>query len=608
MRIVYQMQLSKTPYFTQVCLDPEYYHRWALRLLKNGWLDDTVFLGNPLYPYFLAVIYRIFGTSFTVVRCIQHCMGLLTCFFVYRIGMRWFSRFVGVAACTVLLLYPVVVFYEGSLVIATLSLFLHTAGIWITAERKSRKPVWLWLLVGIVFGLAYAARGSLIITAIPLWLLVWSKDGAFRQRLGYAAIYGVGAALILFPFALHNFHVGGKWVLTTSHWGEAFYVGNNPNANGGNTQPEFVRPSPFTEHEDFRLEAERRTGRKMNLEMSSRYWFHRACIFIRSYPGKFIRLLILKTFYFFHSYERPDNINIYFLRTYQRILPFPFISYGMFMPFAVVGMILCMLRKRRVSMLLALAYILYGASIILFFVTSRYRVPSVFLSAVFAGYAFFYLIFLIVKKKNKAVLIMCGILLLAGIPLNVFGPKKWNSVIECNRLGTLYTQAKQAEQAYRWYMRAYKINPKDPLTLYNLGIVTRELQRHHESVEWFKKALINNRFPEKARYELAATYFQLNAVESAIEQLKFILSENASEERALNLLAICYASQNNYEQARNLWEKIIVLNPDYIDAPYNLGIYWLNQGKKQVARDYFFSVSRLNPDYKNLHNLLKESQ
>ena len=44
-------------------LDALAYHEWALAILDGGWLGDRVYYQDPLYPFFLAGLYAVFGSG-----------------------------------------------------------------------------------------------------------------------------------------------------------------------------------------------------------------------------------------------------------------------------------------------------------------------------------------------------------------------------------------------------------------------------------------------------------------------------------------------------------------------------------------------------------------
>jgi hypothetical protein len=71
LRCVYLWQIQGAPFLALRFGDGEPYHRWALRIAGGDWLGRGVFYQAPLYPYLLALVYRVFDDSVTTVRVIQ---------------------------------------------------------------------------------------------------------------------------------------------------------------------------------------------------------------------------------------------------------------------------------------------------------------------------------------------------------------------------------------------------------------------------------------------------------------------------------------------------------------------------------------------------------
>ena len=62
LRLLYLADVSGQPFFTAPIVDQASYDRWAAAIAASGdWLGQEPFYQDPLYPYFLAVIYKIFG-------------------------------------------------------------------------------------------------------------------------------------------------------------------------------------------------------------------------------------------------------------------------------------------------------------------------------------------------------------------------------------------------------------------------------------------------------------------------------------------------------------------------------------------------------------------
>jgi hypothetical protein len=70
-RFLHVWQLSRSPFFDALLGDAHGYDEWARRIAGGEWIGTDVFYQAPLYPYFLGVIYKLFGHSLLVVRIIQ---------------------------------------------------------------------------------------------------------------------------------------------------------------------------------------------------------------------------------------------------------------------------------------------------------------------------------------------------------------------------------------------------------------------------------------------------------------------------------------------------------------------------------------------------------
>ena len=59
-RFLYIVELRRTPLFSQLRLDPLYYHDWARRIAAGDWLSGKeVFEQSPLYAYVLALAFLL---------------------------------------------------------------------------------------------------------------------------------------------------------------------------------------------------------------------------------------------------------------------------------------------------------------------------------------------------------------------------------------------------------------------------------------------------------------------------------------------------------------------------------------------------------------------
>ena len=64
-------QISGSAFFAFPDGDPRYYLDWARRISGGTWTDGQAFFGLPLYPYWLALLFTIFGHNLFIPLAIQ---------------------------------------------------------------------------------------------------------------------------------------------------------------------------------------------------------------------------------------------------------------------------------------------------------------------------------------------------------------------------------------------------------------------------------------------------------------------------------------------------------------------------------------------------------
>jgi predicted membrane-bound mannosyltransferase len=116
--------LHGSPIFPLLIGDSRIYDDWGRRIAAGHWLGEGVFYQAPLYPYFLGVLYSLFGHSLLAVRLVQAILGSIACVLVARAGRRFFDPATGLVAGVTLALYPSAIFFDGQIQKSSLDLFL----------------------------------------------------------------------------------------------------------------------------------------------------------------------------------------------------------------------------------------------------------------------------------------------------------------------------------------------------------------------------------------------------------------------------------------------------------------------------------------------------
>ena len=90
-RLIHVWQLEASPFSDLLLGDSAGYDRWAKRIAAGDWVGSEVFYQAPLYPYFLGVIYTLFGETVSIVRICQAVVGASSCVLLAGAGARFFS-------------------------------------------------------------------------------------------------------------------------------------------------------------------------------------------------------------------------------------------------------------------------------------------------------------------------------------------------------------------------------------------------------------------------------------------------------------------------------------------------------------------------------------
>jgi hypothetical protein len=301
-------------------------------------------------------------------------------------------------AAALVALYGAMALLEVKVMASTLAVFgslLALALLVVARERGWRAGA---LLPGLALGLACLARPNTLafVPLAALWLAWdprrWREPGRGleRRRLIAAAALVGGTLLAIAPATLRNHAVSGEWVLVSSQGGLTFYQANNADARGLYTRLPGFAGTPADLQRQARAAAERAAGRPLGAGEVSRYWTVRGLRWLSGEPLAALRLLGLKLHHWLGSDELSTEYVLPVERDWTprlRWLPVPF---GVILGLALLGLREAWRRAgtgdaRAPIALLGLFAASNLATVLLFYFSSRYRLPAVPALAVFAG-------------------------------------------------------------------------------------------------------------------------------------------------------------------------------------------------------------------------------
>lgn len=517
LRLLYLLPLRGNPLFDEAHRDSVFYVQRAREILAGDfWGSGVYFHSAPLYPYFLALVMGPAGsTGLWWVRVVQALLSGLTAGLLALFAFRLFGRAAAMATAVMALLYAPFLFYSGELLEITLSLFFLALAAWILAKEELSAP----RLLGAGALVAAAALGKpnlLVLLPVILvhqgFLRPLLKPALWPWRKGILLM--LGATLVIAPFTLRNRLAGDDWVLISSNGGINLFIGNNPAASGGFQVPTAMQ---YDLENSSRLVASQALGKVASPSETSRFWAGRAWAFIKARPGEATALLLRKAGLLIGGYEIPNHFNIYFFREYlSPMLRWPLAWFSLVLPLGVLGLIRGA-RRNRATSLAAASLLTVGATVVLFFVTSRYRLPVLVWLLPFSGLGLVMLVGLVRARRWRLLLLplalLVGVSALMHLPL--VGVKDFHD--DFLTLAYYWSEKGDWEKAAMYNQQALRENMKSSQAWQNLGYAYskrgREEQDMDRAEECFFKALELNPTEAHAYGNLAYLYFVWNRPE-----------------------------------------------------------------------------------------------
>ncbi len=599
-RLLYINQIIPTPLFHGLIADADKFDSLALKILTGDLIHKEFIYLNPLYPFFLALIYLIFGHSHLSVVLIQAVIDSLSCTLLYYIASTLFNKVVGIIAAITYACYGLAIFYTGTILAPTLVIFFSLAFIAALLAAQEKRKIIIFFTSGILFGLMVLARPNVILFLLflPLWFLTTIKNrlGIRKSIRGFLLLLA-GFSTVISIITIRNYSIEKRFSPFSVQGGINFYIGNNPEATGTFMTPHGISSSPVDQVKTSVSYAEKESGKSLTPSQASRYWLSKGLTFIKDSPLDAFSLYMKKCAFFWRKEELPLNVDYSLSKTLVPLFRLPFISFGIITPFALLGIILSF--KRRTDILLVILFIVsHMLSVTIFFVTARYRILVVPLLIICSSYALYCMAEMLRAKEMKDITIFSSILVLLSIGINKdfqfftrLSPAKHYS-----NLGMVYSRQGQSDEALSALKKALSIDPYCFEAHYNLGNVYREKEAFNEAINNYKKALkINPDFAE-AHNNLGMTYGKKGLLDEAISEFSSALTINPTLVDAHYNRGITYGKQGRLDEAISDFKKELAINPNNAKAQFNLGLAYHRKGMRNEAISQFKRAIATDPN------------
>ena len=568
LRVISLARLTSSPFLFPSGGDMRFYDDWAQRILRGELTDHLAFFGLPLYPYLLALFYKVLGYTPFIPALLQTMADTVTATLIYQLGVTIFGqmpggasflarhqgRIIGVAAaiawaCFVpaqafsLLVMPTA--------LAVMAFWLLVAWIVKTPEMPGLARSFL---LGSLIGLA-ATGVATILFALPLVLAAifvkparaLKRSNPWLSRLGAAGLVLFGVGIGTSPCWTHNYFLARDPVLLSAHSGINFWIGNNPASKGYPNFPAGMRAEQAFMLKDSTALAEAEVGHPLRRSEVSAFWSAKAKAEILAAPGAWLRLLWLKTLNFWNAFEYDDLGAITKLR--QSGVIWPGLHFGVAAALAIPGIVLAF-RGFPTSRWILAGILAQMISVLPVFVTERYRLAAVPGLLIFASFGLWRLAESCSVRRFSTVALYF-VALAAGttfVSIPRTDPTLWAL--------TAFTSGRQAldsgdfARAEHELQRARAYVPDNPETNFALGNLRLAQGKRAQAKSFYEIVLRLNPNHKGALNNLALVALEENQPAQAREYLDRGLEQQPQEAKTFYLLAKAYLALGELQNAR----------------------------------------------------------
>jgi tetratricopeptide (TPR) repeat protein len=453
---------------------------------------------------------------------------------------------------------------------------------------------------GVLLGLSALARANVLVMVFVV--VPWILMSGSRRRWRHAGYFLAALIVTILPATVHNFVASRDFVPITSNGGVNFYIGNSEDATGIFYPPRGIN---LVTDDAVHTYVERVLGRKVSPSEASDYWFDEAATYIRSHPADWVVLMGRKTAMFFNGYEIPQIESFAIARERYAILRVMFVNAWMLIALGVTGMLFAVGRWRKFFLLYGYVFA-FALSIILFFITSRYRVQIAPALALFAAWAVVVALPDAITSLKRRIwpLALIALLVLATNPSIFALPEdevRWREhTHESRRLSKIgkYDEAVAEANA------AIEVHPDYADSYINRALIEKDAGKRFEAVEDYARAVEINPNLSTVQYDFGQLLRSLKMNGPAIEAYRRAVELNPLMLEAYNNLGITYQLEGRYEEAITQFERVIALDPQYIKAYNNLGASLAQSGQLDRAIDVLTRGIEMDPDYSGTYRNL----
>ena len=597
-RIFYWIQVSDQAWFQSPGTDPEFYLGWADAILAGHGNDYLPFPRGPLYAYILAALRTVFGSWWLIPRILNLLADIATIWLVFKSATMLSNRTTGVIASLLFALSGAAIYFTGEVLMTSLATTFSMAFLF-SLIRVWRQPSYsLAVLSGLLIATASLLRPNFILM-IPLALVILAlalrsirTDSAKSFKIITVQILTV--AVIITPVLTANWKASGRIIPFASQGGVNFYIGNARGVSGWASELPGVGAA--WSDGDAQQIASQNAGRLLtDPEVSPQFW-RMGFEEIKAAPFDWLKLIAKKGMLFLNVREignnRPLSLPIQASWLLKILI---FNSLGALFPILLIG-ILYNWKKPEIK-ILTFYFLIFGATMIMFFTNTRYRMPIVPVAVILAAMGI-----MTVYRQINYRSALCRILPCFAIGCVLTIPNWTGDVVDQPTQahyihGNAFMRQGKLSDALAQFRMAENVDPKFPELQLNIGVALLSTGDTLNAMQAFRRELDSNPNSSKAHNNLGVIYEIQGNLKYAAESYSKSLSANAFFADGKQNLARTYLKMGD-----NFLNNGLV---DSAEAKYNQFFQLLPEDPKALHRLALSAVFR--EDWANARRLLEEN-
>jgi tetratricopeptide (TPR) repeat protein len=598
--------IKDNPFFNYPIMDEKYHDEWAQEIAQGDLFGRVPYYRAPVYPYFLGLVYRLFGHTYYIPRLIGIIIGALSCTLIFLIGKKIFTHKVGILAGLLACFYSMFLYFDAMLLTVYLEIFLSLFAIFLLIKWLNKRADFHLVLAGLFWGLASITRPTFLLCVLVFasYLYVISRKDKFKNRFRRVFLLIIGVAPSILTVMIINSTIGKDSVPLVWNGGINFYLGNNQAANGWSATSPEIDKTWLGGYKDAIIIAELDMNRKLRFSEVSNYWFRRGFQYIFSQPINWFVLILKKAYLLVSAYEFPNNQSIKTYQSFSPLLRIPLLNFGTVVALAIIGFIIAPKQKTTKAALLFL--LTYALTLVLFFVPARYRMPLIPLLLIFAAYAIFWIVQELRSKNYKKVILSCGLIIVVLWFVHTDLPGAHGDFVDKNVIHATYANhyfdMGQYEKALAEFNKALKYDPSNTKTINALGDTYIKLAQYNEAREVFTNSL-RARNNADALFKLGLINFEQGIMDSAQLYFTDAVGLDSINPTTYYYAGMAYALDKKPQQAIHYLEISLRYHPypRYVsNTHHNIGLCYLDIDNINKAKEHLAKSGMKQQDIDNL--------